>query len=93
MIEITDPFARRLVGQYLDHRQEDIGKLTEALEASDFETIRITGHNLFGSGAAYGLEDISDLGRKLESAADAGDAAKIRRHIEELTHFLGNLQI
>jgi len=88
-----DPFARKLIGQYLDHRHEDVGKLTEALETADFETIRITGHNLYGSGAAYGLDNISDLGRELENAANAEDRAKIQRHITELTFYLENLHI
>ena len=93
MIDVMDPFARKLVGQYLDNRQEDVGKLTEALETADFDTIRITGHNLFGSGAAYGLDGISVLGRELEAAASAEDGAKIKRHIKELVSFLENLQI
>lgn len=93
MIEVMDLFARKLVGQYLDNREEDVGKLTEALETEDFETIRMTGHNLLGSGAAYGLDAISILGRELETAANTGDRAKIKRHISELVAFLEKRQL
>ncbi|MDH3616555.1 MAG: Hpt domain-containing protein [Gammaproteobacteria bacterium] len=92
-IEIADPFARRLIGKYLDHRKDDIGKLKSALEDSDFETIRITGHNLYGSGAAYGLDDISWLGESIEHAADARDGPQIERLIGELTDFLRKLRV
>ena len=92
-IEIADPFARRLMGKYLEHRREDIGKLTRALAEADFETIRITGHNLYGSGAAYGLDDISGLGASLEKAADSADIPQIERLIGELTHFLQTLKV
>lgn len=92
-IEIADPFARRLIGQYLDHRKDDIDKLQQALANADFETIRITGHNLYGSGSAYGLDDISWLGASIEKAADEKDDAKIETLIGELTCFLQKLKV
>jgi len=92
-IEIADPFARRLIGKYLSHRKDDIGKLTRALQESDFETIRVTGHNLYGSGAAYGLDQISWLGSGFEKAADARNATEIERLIGELTEFLDKLRV
>jgi HPt (histidine-containing phosphotransfer) domain-containing protein len=92
-IETTDPFARRLIGKYLSHRKDDIGKLTQALAESDFETIRVTGHNLYGSGAAYGLDQISHFGANFEKAADARNAPEIERLIGELTDFLDRLRV
>lgn len=92
-IEIKDPFARRLIGKYLDNRRDDIGKLTRALSDSDFETIRVTGHNLYGSGAAYGLDDISWIGASIEKAADSQDIAEIERSIGELESFLRALKV
>jgi len=92
-MEIADPFARRLVGKYLSHRKEDIDKLQSALAESDFETIRLTGHNLYGSGSAYGLDDISYIGAGIEKAADEKDAPQIERLIDELTNFLRALHV
>ena len=92
-IEISDPFARRLIGKYLSHRKDDIDKLKDALAASDFETIRVTGHNLYGSGSAYGLDDISWLGASIENAADARDEEQIERLIGEMTDFLRKLRV
>lgn len=92
-IEITDPFARRLIGKYLENRRDDIGKLTKALADSDFDTIRVTGHNLYGSGAAYGLDDISWIGASIEVAADSKDVSGIERSIEELGLFLKKLKV
>lgn len=92
-IEISDPFARRLIGKYLSHRKDDIDRLKRALEESDFETIRITGHNLYGSGSAYGLDDISWLGASIENAADAQDGEQVERLIDEMTDFLRTLRV
>ncbi len=92
-IDIEDPFARRLVDKYLQRRREDIDMLMLAAQSADFETVRITGHNLYGSGAAYGLEEISTIGAHLESAAEAADVSTITRLIGELRQFLINLRV
>ncbi|MGB5625301.1 MAG: Hpt domain-containing protein [Woeseiaceae bacterium] len=92
-IEIADPFARRLIGKYLDNRKEDIGKLQQALVDSDFETIKVTGHNLYGSGAAYGLDDISFIGAGIEIAAEAKDGPRIECLIGEMKDFLRKLKV
>ena len=92
-IEIADPFARRLVGKYLENRNDDIARLTNALGCEDFETIRITGHNLFGSGAAYGFDDISTMGAGIESAATNRDAPAIERLIGDLQELLRKVTV
>ena len=75
-IEIADPFARQLVGQYLKNRKGDVDKLSVALSRADFETIRTTGHNLYGSGAAYGIDDISFIGASIENAVSFCKSAR-----------------
>ena len=92
-IEIADPFARRLVGKYLENRNDDIAKLTNALGSADFETIRITGHNLLGSGAAYGFDDISTMGAGIETAATNCDVPQIERLIGDLQELLRKITV
>lgn len=92
-MEINDPFARKLVGDYLENRRADIAKLTQALLDSDFESIRVTGHNLFGSGAAYGFEAISEMGAGIESAAEARDVSGIERRIADLQALLRQVKV
>ena len=92
-LDIADPFARKLVHKYLENRKGDVTKLTEALASADFETMRITGHNLYGSGAAYGLDDISSIGAGIESAAQSGDREALERLIGELRDFLVRMRV
>ncbi len=92
-IDVVDPFARKLVGKYLDNRKEDIGRLTRAVTEADFETIRVTGHNLYGSGAAYGFEAISGIGASIERAATSQDIPAIRQLIAELQGLLAKLGV
>ena len=92
-IEIADPFARKLVGQYLQNREGDIGKLQDALRRDDFETIRVTGHNLYGSGSAYGLDEVSRIGANLEQAAEQQDSSGVARLVVELAEFLRTVEV
>ena len=92
-IEIADPFARKLVGQYLQNREGDIGKLQDALRRDDFETIRVTGHNLYGSGSAYGLDEVSRIGANLEQAAEQQDSTGVARLVGELAEFLRTVEV
>lgn len=92
-IEIADPFARKLVGQYLQNREGDIGKLQDALQRQDFETIRRTGHNMYGSGSAYGLDEISRIGADLEKAAELQNSVGAARLVEDLAVFLRTVEV
>ena len=92
-IDIADPFARRLLTQYLDRRRADLARLRDALEASDFGSIEISGHNLSGSGAAYGLEPISLLGADLEQAAQSRQVDRIREVLDQLERFVAGVTV
>ena len=89
----VDPFARRLITQYLGRRKADIDQLREAVGVGDFERIRVTGHNMSGSGSAYGLGKVSEVGAALEKAAKAADSAAIRELIDQLDRILSSVRM
>ena len=90
--DIADPFARKLVGRYLENRRADVDRLTAALDRDDFAAIQTTGHNLLGSGAAYGLDEISRIGAEMEKAAHAHDRTNIVELLAQLAEFIGPVQ-
>lgn len=92
-IEVKDPFARRLILQYVARRRDETHSLRAALTKGHFDKIRVTGHNLSGSGSAYGLERVSELGAGLESAAKQRNSAEIARLIDELDRFVNSLRL
>lgn len=92
-IEVADPFARRLLNQYLERRKSDLERLRAALSEQDYSGIQLTGHNLYGSGAAYGLEKISALGARLEQAAKAQQTELISDLVDELERFVTNVTV
>lgn len=92
-MDIADPCARQLMARYLRNRQADLDELREALEADAFGRIRTTGHNLHGSGSAYGIDRISEIGASLESAARRQDRDAIRELIRLLESCVRSLQL
>ena len=88
-----DPDLEDLIPGYLQNREKDIQRMTEALVKSDYETIRILGHSMKGSGGGYGFDDITEIGRSLEGAAKEGNNERIRAIIEELAVYLKQIQI
>lgn len=92
-VDIADPFARKLMTRYLSHRQEDIRNLRESLASDDYEAVRLAGHNMHGSGSAYGLDWISQLGEALETAAVDHNEAEVSRLITQLESYVRALHI
>ena len=74
--------------QYLELCRRDLIAMQASLEKLDFERVRILGHNLKGSGGAYGFPRLTELGARMEQAAKSSDDSAIRRGIEELKTFL-----
>lgn len=79
-----EPEVADLVPEYLERRAGDVATLGRALDVGDFETVRILGHRMAGSGTSYGLPEVAAIGRNLEAAADARDAGAARRARAEL---------
>jgi len=92
-IEISDPFARRLLAKYLERRQSDLTRLRKDLAEDNYAAIELNGHNLSGSGAAYGLEEVSILGAKLEEAAKARQAGRVTELVDALEDFLTKVTV
>lgn len=88
-----DSELEELIPNYIENRHKDIKNMTEALTKGDFETIRLLGHSMKGSGASYGFQEISVIGKKLEEAAKAKDQAGIPAIIQELSDYMANLEV
>jgi PAS domain S-box-containing protein len=82
-----------LVPGFLDARRKEVGAIREALDRNEFETIRVTGHNMKGTGSSYGFPPITEIGRRLEEAAAARAREEIRRQVAALTDYLDRVDV
>ncbi|MGH8443367.1 MAG: Hpt domain-containing protein [Nevskiaceae bacterium] len=88
-----DPLIAPLVPGYLKNREQDLGKIEQALAARDFAGLRRLGHNMRGSAGGYGLPPLSQIGGRIEDAAVANDAAAIGTALDEMRGFLKTVKL
>jgi HPt (histidine-containing phosphotransfer) domain-containing protein len=86
------PELAALRAGYLDRRRAELGDLEHAVHVGDFAAIRKAGHNLKGTGAAYGFAEITEIGRSLEAAAKDGDAGAAETFLDQLDSYIGVVQ-
>lgn len=88
-----DSELKDLIPSFLTNRLEDIKAIQSAIAKSDFDTIRMIGHNLKGIGSSYGFDDITVLGKALETASQCKDMRDIRLLTQKIIDFLENIEI
>src|SRR5262249_21655273 len=88
-----DSDLQDLIPGYLANRQGEYQALQEELAQVDYETSRIVGHSMKGSGGGYGFDTITEIGSALEQAARSREPDAIRRWVGELLTYLERVQI
>jgi PAS domain S-box-containing protein len=89
----VDADLEDLIPEFMKNRRKDILALSEAIEAKDFEAIRVIGHTLKGVGGGYGFHFLTDMGLSLETAAREENGAGIERLIEELSNVIQSVEV
>ena len=74
--------------KYLAKRRVELPRLLELLEATEFDPIRVAGHNMKGTGSGYGFPPITVLGAAIESAAKTKDSQTLKVQFDELGLYL-----
>ena len=82
-----------LVPGFLEGRRRDTEAIAAALERSDYDDIRILGHNMKGCGAGYGFNRITQIGASIEHAAARRAPEEIRARSSELVRYLDGLHV
>ena len=65
--------------------------MRDALDRVDFETVTSLGHQMRGSGGAYGFQAITDIGAALQQAAESADNEVSRKWLSELSNYLDGI--
>ena len=83
--------AHRIPG-YLQNCKQNVIAMLDALDRADFETVTVLGHNLRGSGGAFGFQAITDIGGALQQAAETANIDASRKLVGELSSFLESVE-
>jgi CheY-like chemotaxis protein len=79
---------REIAPGYLHEQRKAASEMLSLLEKGDWERIESWGHELKGTGAAFGFPALSRLGAQLETAAQASQSGAVRGSLEELDRAL-----
>ena len=89
----VDSDLEDLIPGFLENRNQDIKSIFEALKRDDYAAIAKLGHTMKGVGGGYGFDAITDIGRSIEQAAKEKNAQKINASLNELSNYLGRIEI
>ncbi|WP_319777967.1 Hpt domain-containing protein [Maridesulfovibrio sp.] len=89
----VDEDLEAIMPRYLEIRQKELAELEEAVDQKNFETIRLLGHRLKGTGSSYGLDELTRLGTLIEDKAMDEDMSEVPEHTAGLRYFLEHLDI
>jgi|WetSurMetagenome_2_1015567.scaffolds.fasta_scaffold440568_2 HPt (histidine-containing phosphotransfer) domain-containing protein len=82
-----------LVPEYLESRKTEVESLKKGLRTGDFESLRIIGHNLKGTGGGYGFDQLTIIGGEIEQAAKTTNADELERLVGELEDYLERVEV
>ncbi len=88
---VNQRLAKRIPA-YLRNCRENVAAMSDAVDRVDFETVRYLGHQLSGSGGAFGFQPITDFGAALQLASENADTAVSRQQLGELLSYLDSVE-
>ena len=91
-VTVDEEFSA-ILSRFLSNVRKNPAAIAAALGRGDYDTVRSLGHNMKGTGASFGLPQISVLGDRLERAAKEQSADAVLVANSELAQFLDRIQI
>lgn len=83
-----DPDFCDLIEMYVGESAVRATQMQTLFARGDFEQLQRMAHQLRGSGAGYGFEQLSDLATSLESACETGDPCDIAEALHDTVGYL-----
>lgn len=77
---------------YLEGREADLRALHQALARDDLRTIRKIAHDMKGTGSSYGFDGLTDIGGRLEAAANRDDRTAVGTCLAALSKYLDGVR-
>ncbi len=89
----VEAYLERILPRYLVGRREEVVSLLGRTVPNDLDTIRVLGHRMKGTGGAYGLDAITEIGRTLEQAAIHQSINEIEDLLDGFLNYLDRLEV
>lgn len=93
IVVTIDADLQEIIPTFLENRRKDIEAIKSALETNDLASIETIAHKLAGNAGSYGLDDLGEIGAKMESACQSGDSGETKDLFNSYCTYLENLEI
>jgi CheY-like chemotaxis protein/HPt (histidine-containing phosphotransfer) domain-containing protein len=90
LLHVKSVLADRIPA-YLQNCRQNVVVMLDALDRVDFETVTSLGHQMRGSGGAFGFQAITDIGAALQEAGESADNDGSRKCVGELSDYLDGI--
>ena len=89
----AEPSVKELLPGFLENRRRDLERMREALLAGDLAAIRDLGQNIRCFSRVYGLDELTDLGEAIRSAAEECSTLRIVHLHRKLADYLARVRL
>jgi hypothetical protein len=89
----AEPSVKELLPGFLENRRRDLLRLREALHAGDLAAIRDLGQNIRVFSRVYGLDELTELGEAIRSAAEERSTLLIVQLEGRLADYLSRVEL
>ena|SRR5579864_3500037 len=83
----------RMVEDYVNRCITALPVVKTALERLAYGDVRVFGHRLRGTGGAYGIPVLTEMGSAIEEAAQRSNTAELQRQVAALEAYLSRIEI
>lgn len=88
-----EPGMEDVVPFYLDKRRKEISQYRQALANRDFDSIRMLGHKMRGTGAGYGFAELTSIGAEIEKSALTRNVFDIMTTVDKLARYIDRVEL
>ena len=82
-----------MVTDYIDKCRTGLLALRTAVNESEYEVLRFSGHRLKGTGSAYGFPPLTTIGASLEQAAIGRNRKELLSQVGALEEYLSLVEV
>jgi HPt (histidine-containing phosphotransfer) domain-containing protein len=79
-----DPLLAELVPKFLQRCRQTVVEFENVVRSGDFSGARRIGHALHGTASSFGFDEMANIGKEIEQAAQDADSRALKKLAERL---------
>ena len=93
IIVSVDANIADLIPAFLERQRRVVPHWHDLIAREDYDALGNLGHDLAGTGGAFGFSRLSEIGDSLQLAAEKMNHKEVRTLVEEYSSYLGRVKV